>query len=77
MESDYDLSIHQNPDAAAWTKLFREKNPDCNVPDDVILTWFANAMMAMHDFLMYKGAPINGDHAQYLLDKAAKEEITE
>ena len=32
--------------------------------------WFANAMMAMHDHLVLKGNPINGDHAQYLLDKA-------
>jgi hypothetical protein len=26
-------------------------------------------MMAMHDHLVLKGNPINGDHAQYLLDK--------
>jgi hypothetical protein len=65
--SDYDMSTHTNPDAMAWTKLFREKNPDCNVPDDIMLGWFANAMMAMHDHILKPG-PLNGDHAQYLLD---------
>jgi hypothetical protein len=49
--SDYDMSIHRNPDAMAWVKFFREKNPDCNVPDDLMLSWFSNAMMAMHDHL--------------------------
>jgi hypothetical protein len=47
--ASYDMSIHSNPDAAAWTKLFRETNPDCNVDDQTMLGWFANAMMAMHD----------------------------
>lgn len=47
--ASYDMSIHSNPDAAAWTKFFREKNPDCNVDDQTMFGWFANAMMAMHD----------------------------
>ena len=50
--SDHDLSIHTNPDAKDWVKFFRECNPDCNVPDDLMLTWFSNAMMAMHDYLV-------------------------
>ena len=65
---DYDMSIHTNPSAEAWTQFFRENHPDCNVPDDVMLGWFANAMMAMHDHL-HGGGPLNGDHAQYLLDQ--------
>lgn len=65
----YDMSIHTNPDAMAWTKFFREMNPDCNVPDDLMLTWFANAMMAMQDH-MNGGGPLNGDHAQHLIDEA-------
>jgi len=44
----YDMSIHSNPDAAAWTKFFREKNPDCNVDDQTMFGWFANAMMVMN-----------------------------
>lgn len=49
--SNYDMSIHTNPDAMAWTKFFRECNPGCDVPDDLMFGWFANAMMAMHDHL--------------------------
>ncbi len=69
MAKDYDLSIHMNPDAKAWTELFRKYNPDCNVPDDMMLAWFSNAMMAMHDYI--KG-PSCGDHAQFLLDEQKK-----
>ena len=65
---DYDMTIHTNPDAMAWTKFFRTTHPDCNIEDDVMLAWFANAMMAMHDHLVYKGAPINGDHAEFMLN---------
>lgn len=55
--ADYeDLSIHTNPDAMTWVKFFRECNPDCNVPDDIMFGWFANAMMAMHDYI--KGGPV-------------------
>jgi hypothetical protein len=49
--SDYDMSIHTNPDAMAWVAFFRQTHPNCNVPDDVMLGWFANSMMAMHDWL--------------------------
>ena len=66
-DQSYDRSIHTNPDAMAWTKFFRECNPDCNIPDDIMLGWFANAMMAMHDHLLNQ-VPLNGDHAQYLID---------
>jgi hypothetical protein len=43
----YDMSIHSNSSALAWTKFFRECNPECNLNDEVMLGWFANAMMAM------------------------------
>ncbi len=65
--SDYDMTIHTNPDARAWAKLFYESNSDLTDVD--MVAWFSNAMMAMHDHLVLKGTPINGDHAQYLLDK--------
>ena len=63
--SDYDVSIHQNPDALAWTNFFRQTFPDCNVPDDVMLGWFANAMMAMHDHMQSpnKTTPPSGQHS--------------
>ena len=71
--SDYDMSIHTNPDAMVWTKFFRECNPECNVSDDTMVGWFANAMMAMHDHLL-NCSHINGDHAQYLIDEELKKE---
>ena len=67
--SNYDMTIHTNPDARAWAKFFRETNPNCSVSDDVMIGWFANAMMAMHDHVVFKGNPINGDHVQYLIDE--------
>jgi len=47
----YDMSIHTNPDARAWAKFFIETFPDSSVPEDVMVGWFANAMMAMHDHM--------------------------
>lgn len=50
--SDYDLSIHSNPDASAWARFFGETfPPGSQVPDEgTMIGWFANAMMARHDF---------------------------
>jgi hypothetical protein len=53
----YDMRIHSNPSALAWTKFFREHNPECNLDDDVMLGWFANAMMAMHDHIYQTTQP--------------------
>jgi len=78
----YDMSIHTNPDARAWAKFFCEKYKvwsDDGVEidsEELMIAWFANAMMAMHDHLMLKGAPINGDHAQYLLEQGAGKDDT-
>lgn len=69
----YDTSIHTNPDAQAWAKLFmqtREERPDTVIDEALMIGWFANAMMAMHDYLL-GAVPINGDHAQHLLDLAS------
>ncbi len=61
--SDYDMSIHKNPDAMAWAKFYIETrdryeaaNPGKRYDDEeMMLGWFANAMMAMHDHI--KGGP--------------------
>ena len=53
----YDMSIHSNSSALAWTKFFREHNPECNLDDNVMLGWFANAMMAMHDHIYQSTQP--------------------
>lgn len=49
--SDYDISIHSSRDAREWATLFIDTWKDVNrKPDlDVMIGWFANAMMAMHD----------------------------
>lgn len=54
--SDYDMSIHTNPDAVAWARFYtetRNASPDPASFDDEanMVGWFANAMMAMHDHL--------------------------
>jgi len=52
--SDYDRSIHNNPDAQAWAKFFMatvNKQEWCidDIDQGLMIGWFANAMMAMHD----------------------------
>jgi hypothetical protein len=54
--SEYDMSIHINPDARAWAKIFiQTKNQmgwtEEDIDEDLMVGWFANAMMAMHDHL--------------------------
>lgn len=53
LATDYDRSIHSNPDARAWAALFVQYFPPGSpCPDEgTMLGWFANAMMAMHDHL--------------------------
>lgn len=53
----YDMGIHSNSSALAWTKFFREHNPECNLDDNVMLGWFANAMMAMHYHIYHSIQP--------------------
>lgn len=59
--SDYDRSIHTNPDARAWAQFFMKTWIEIGKPEpneDWMLGWFANAMMAMHDHLRPNDAPI-------------------
>lgn len=53
---EYDRSIHSNPDAKAWADLFVQTFPGLADKHDLMVTWFANAMMAMHDHLQRKSA---------------------
>lgn len=55
--ADYDRAIHHNPDAKAWADLFVETFPGLADKHDLMIGWFANAMMAMHDHLARKPAP--------------------
>ena len=45
------MAIHKNPDASAWAKFFCEINPPekTGLDEGLMIAWFANAMMAMHD----------------------------
>jgi hypothetical protein len=46
--------IHTNPDAQVWAQAFVkfvQTRPDLPTDEGYMLGWFANAMMAMHDFL--------------------------
>ena len=49
MSSNYDMSIHNNPDARAWAKFYCECYPGAD--EELMTGWFANAMMAMYDSL--------------------------
>lgn len=70
--TDYDMSIHSNPDAQAWAKFYvktRERyereHPGQRYDDEeMMLGWFANAMMAMNDH-------IKGNHVAVLPDGSA------
>lgn len=49
--ADYDRAIHRNPDAKAWADFFIATFPGQADKHDLMLGWFANAMMAVHDHL--------------------------
>lgn len=67
----YNLRIHRDPSAMAWTRLFLETTKDMDPSvfrdEGYMVAWFANAMMAMHDHLIHGSAPLNGDHAQEII----------
>lgn len=54
-------------DATKWAEAFCQHNPEANVETDVMMGWFANAIM--HALDMERGTIINGEHAEYLLEK--------
>jgi hypothetical protein len=54
--TDYDKSIHINPDAQAWAKFFISTIEEQNlrledIDESLMIGWFANAIMAMHDYI--------------------------
>lgn len=60
------MNLHDTMDAEVWAKEFiRINGGDL----DMMRAWFANAIMCGWD---HARGPINGDHAQHLLDKEAK-----
>lgn len=49
---DYDKNIHSNADALEWADLFVKTFPGLADKHELMIGWFANAMMAMHDHLL-------------------------
>lgn len=43
-------------DGMKWAEAFHQLNPDCNIAEGVMLGWFCNALMAMHDHIL--GGPV-------------------
>lgn len=66
--SEYDKSIHWNPDARAWAKFFMETTKGEGLTEELMIGWFANAMMAMHDHL---NGPCNAEMALQMMGSAA------
>lgn len=42
-------------DALKWAEAFCQLNPSANMDEGLMVSWFSNAMMAMHDHL--RGGP--------------------
>lgn len=67
--TDYDMSIHTNPNAQAWAKFFIETtkniNRDAFRDEGYMVGWFANAMMAMHDHLTGQGVTVLDDGSAF------------
>lgn len=56
-------------DAAKWADAFHQTFPECEIDEGIMIGWFANAIE--HSYDIRTGRIHNGDHAQYLIDKAA------
>ena len=69
--NDYDHSIHSNPDAREWADFFVATFPGLADKHDLMIGWFANAMMAMHDHLARKaqGVVLDGSQLAGLLEQ--------
>jgi hypothetical protein len=59
-------------DGYKFAEAFRQYHPDCNVDDGALLSWFCNACMGGYDRAL-GNPPLNGDHAQWLIDWEASE----
>lgn len=66
--ADYDHSIHTNPDAKAWADLFVATFPGLADKHELMIAWFANAMMAMHDHLKAQ-QPQSAEAVAYVLTR--------
>ena len=58
-----------NDDASKWAAAFCQFNPN-GADEHTIMGWFANAIERSHDYRT--GNIVNGEHAQYLLDRGER-----
>lgn len=75
--SDYDMSIHSNPDARAWASFYAETKAKSADPanfddEDNMIGWFANAMMAMHDHITGQHVAVLDDGSAFFVAKVGK-----
>jgi len=63
-----DMLNELNDDASKWADAFLQHYPDCGIEWDLLMGWFANAIEHSNDYRA--GRIHNGDHAQYLVDRA-------
>ena len=61
--SDYDMKIHSNSDAQAWATFFIQTKEKASwqiedIDESLMVAWFANAMMAMHDSQRTEQEPV-------------------
>lgn len=75
MAKDYDMSIHNNPDASAWAKFYVDTkhefslaNPGAEFDtEENMIGWFANAMMAMHDHVTGQKVTVLDDGSAFFV----------
>lgn len=75
--SEYDMSIHTNPNAAAWAKFYTETKAASADPakfdsEENMIGWFANAMMAMHDHLTGQTVTVLDDGSAFFVAEVGK-----
>jgi hypothetical protein len=63
------LSLHNDPSALRWAKEFAKYNS--SIDEEIMVSWFANAMMAMHDHVhdAYNKREVNNNWV-YVLSNA-------
>jgi hypothetical protein len=57
MKTGMELLMEQSPDARAWSEAFMREVTNKN-DAEWAYTWFANAMMSMHDHIYNKELPM-------------------
>jgi hypothetical protein len=70
-DADYDHAIHRNPDAKAWADFFVYTFPGLADKRELMISWFANAMMAMHDHLKAQQPEFCCEHSYKVAKQAA------